>query len=37
MRDSASQMDDLRSRRIKLRIAADYERLALRVEERARQ
>jgi hypothetical protein len=34
MRDLAGQTNDLRSRRIMLRIAADYERLALRMKER---
>ena len=35
VRDLANQTDDLRSRRIRLRIAADYERLALRALERS--
>jgi hypothetical protein len=34
MRNLAGETDDLRSRRIMRRIAADYERLALRVRER---
>jgi hypothetical protein len=34
MRDLASKTNDLLSQRIMLRVAADYERLALRTQER---